>query len=153
MKRIIAALCLTGVFSAGIYAQSTGSLSGTITDPNGAAVAGARVEAKEVLTGVAWKTAATEAGLYVLPTLPVGTYSLTIEHQGFKRRVQTDIEVRVGLRQTIDVLLEIGEVQQTIEISAAPPLLETTMAERGQNVSPKLMNALPIYNGSLRNAE
>src|ERR1041384_6086514 len=111
MRGIIAVLLLAGLPSAALYAQSTGSISGTVTDPNGAAVAGARIEAKEAATGVAWKTIASEAGLYVLPTLPVGTYTLSVEHPGFKRRVQTDIEVRVGLRETIDMRLEIGDVQ------------------------------------------
>ena len=91
------------LIAAAAFAQSgTGSLSGTITDPNGAAVSGAAVEAKEEATGRLYKTKTTEAGVYVLPTLPVGMYSITAEQPGFKKSVQTDVEVRVALRATVD---------------------------------------------------
>lgn len=152
MNRLIAVVSV-GLAAAAAFAQSTGSISGTVTDPNGAAIAGARIEVKEASTGVSWKTTTTDAGLYVLPTLPVGVYTLNIERQGFKKYVQTGIEVRVGLRETLDIRLEIGQVQQTVEVQAEAPLLETAKAERGQNVSPQLMNTLPIFNGALRNAE
>src|SRR5260370_24843414 len=142
MRAIIAVGLLAGLSCVTIYSQSTGSISGTVTDLNGADIAGARIEAKETSTGVAWKTTTTDAGLYVLPTLPVGVYTLTVEHQGFRRRVQADLEVRVGLRENIDMALEIGEVQQTVEVTAEAPLLDTTKAERGQNVSPQLMTNL-----------
>src|ERR1051325_8405305 len=144
-------LCLAALLA---YSQtSTGSISGTITDPNGAAVPSAKIEATDTATGRTFPTQSTEAGLYVLPTLPVGKYNISVEHAGFKKYVQTDLEVRVALRQTLDMRLEIGEVQQTIEITADVPLLETTNPERGQNLSSQFISNLPLFNGSLRNAE
>src|SRR5204863_9066373 len=140
--------------SAGLYAQTTtGSISGTITDPNGASVPAAKVVATEVATGRSFTAVTTDAGLYVLPVLPVGKYSITVERTGFKKRVQTDVEVRVALRETLDMRLEIGEVQQTVEVSGEVTLLETTGPERGQNVSQQFLGNLPLFNGSLRNAE
>ena len=99
-----------------------------MTDPNGAVVAGAKVEAKEIATGRVYKTTTTDGGLYVLPTLPVGSYSITVEQPGFKKHVQTDIEVRVALRETINTQLELGDVQQSVQVKAEVPLLETTTA-------------------------
>jgi hypothetical protein len=153
MKLTFVVLLLAILTCAAVQAQSTGSIAGAITDPNGAAVSGARIEAKETLTGVTWKTVTTDAGLYVLPTLPVGKYVLSVEHTGFKRHVQSEVEVRVGLRETIDIILAIGDVQQMVEVTGEVPLLETQKAERGQNVSPQLVSTLPLFNGALRNAE
>src|SRR3989442_1167724 len=151
---LISILLLACFSAANLYAQAgTGSISGTVTDPNGALVAGAAVEAKENATGRVYKTKSTDAGLYVLPTLPVGIYSITIEQPGFKKSIQTDIEVRVALRETIDARLEVGEVQQSVQVKAEVPLLETTSPERGQNLSRQFLYNLPLFNGSLRSAE
>src|SRR5260370_27353405 len=148
------ALLSAALLAAAAYAQSgAGSLSGTITDPNGSAVSGAAVEAKETATGRLYKTRTTDAGVYVLPTLPVGVYTLTVEHPGFKKSVQSDIEVRVALRQTVDSRLEIGDVQQSVQVKAEVPLLDTVSPERGQNLSPRFLSNLPLFNGSLRRAE
>jgi hypothetical protein len=138
---------------ASVYAQSTGSVGGTITDPNGALIAGARIEAKETSTGVSWKTVTTDAGLYALPSLPVGIYAITVTQSGFKTYVQSNVEVRVGLRESINITLSIGDVQQTVEVVGDVPLLDTQKAERGQNLSPQFIGSLPLFSGSLRNAE
>ena len=143
-------LCLTAV----VYGQtSTGSISGTATDPNSAVVPGAKIVATHEETNRSFEAVTTDAGLYVFPSLPVGLYSLSAERAGFKKLVRTNIEVRVGLRINLDLQLEVGDVQQTVSVEAVAPLLETSKAERGQNVSPQLMNTLPLFNGSLRNAE
>ncbi len=150
----VSILLLACAIAIAAYAQSsTGSISGAVTDPNGAVVPGARVEAKENATGRSHLTNTTEAGLYVFPGLPVGMYTISAEQAGFKKAVRTDIEVRLALRETIDLRLEVGEVQQTVEVRAEVPLLETTTPERGQNLSPQLLATLPIYAGGLRSAE
>src|SRR5579883_139400 len=101
-------VCLAGL----LHAQTTtGSVSGTITDPNGASIPDAKITATETASGRSYTAETTAAGLYVLPALPVGKYTIAIEHVGFKKRVQNDVEVRVALREQLDVTLEIGEVQ------------------------------------------
>src|SRR5437016_3622331 len=111
-KRTLSFLLLLCLAAAIANAQtSTGSISGAITDPNGASVPAAKIEATETATGRTYRTQTTEAGLYVLPTLPVGKYNISVEHAGFKKRVQSDVEIRVALRETLDMRLEIGEVQ------------------------------------------
>ncbi|MEN6601197.1 MAG: carboxypeptidase regulatory-like domain-containing protein [Bryobacteraceae bacterium] len=147
----LALLCLTAT---AVYSQSTsGSMSGTVTDPNGAVVPGAKVVANHVPTNRDSETVTTAAGLYVFPTLPAGPYTLTVTQPGFKKNVQTNIEIRVALRNTMDVKLEIGDVAESVEVKAEVPLLETTTASRGQNMSPQLVQSLPIFSGGLRNAE
>jgi Carboxypeptidase regulatory-like domain len=142
-------LVLTLLFAAFATAQTaTGSLDGTVTDPNGAVVPGVTVTAKNDATGTELQTLSSDAGLFVFPALQVGHYSITAEKPGFKKTVRSDIEIRVAFRETLALRLEVGEVQQTIEVHAEAQLLETTNAERGQNVSQKLMESLPIFAGA-----
>ncbi len=148
---ILAVLCL---IAPAVYAQSTsGSMSGTVTDPNGAVIPGAKVVATHTPTNRDYDTVTTDAGIYVFPTLPAGPYTLTVTQPGFKKSVQTGIEVRVALRNTMDVKLDIGDVAESVEVKAEVPLLETTTATRGQNISPQLVASLPLFSGGLRNAE
>ncbi len=144
-------LCLAAM---AVLAQSTsGSMSGTVTDPNGAVVPGAKVVATHEPTNRDFETVTTDAGIYVFPTLPAGPYTVSVTQPGFKKSVQTNIEVRVALRNTVDVKLAIGDVAESVSVTAEVPLLETTTAMRGQNVSPQLVASLPIFTGGLRSAE
>src|SRR3954454_13647775 len=144
-------VCLAA--SVALAQTTTGALTGTITDANGAIVPAASIQATEVATGRVFRTESTDAGIYLLPTLPVGNYSLSVEKQGFRTNVLTGIEIRVALTQTLDVRLDVGDVQQKIEVQAQVELLETTTAQRGQNLNPQLLLNLPLYNGGLRSAE
>jgi hypothetical protein len=145
----VAAFALTAGLAAAQVA--TGSLAGTVTDPNGASVPGAKVVATNSATGVKLETITTEAGLYVLPTLPVSTYTVTVEKAGFKKVSRQNIEIRVAQRIDMNIRLEVGDVQQTVEVSAEAPLLETSTSEKGQTFSPKFMNNLPLFTGAIRN--
>ncbi len=130
---------------------NTGSLSGTILDANGAVVPGAKVVARNTGAGQDYESVSSDAGLYVFASLPVGAYTLTAEKAGFKKVNRSNLEIRVGQRQLADVTLEIGEVQQVVEVTAQAPLLEATTSERGQNFSAKFMDTLPLFTGGIRN--
>ncbi|MDZ4797350.1 MAG: TonB-dependent receptor [Bryobacteraceae bacterium] len=130
---------------------STGSLGGQVSDPNGAAVPGAKLVAKNDATGQEYKTESSDAGIYVFPTLSTGIYTITLEKPGFKKVSRGDIEIRIAQRLAMDTRLEVGDVQQTISVSAATPLLETTTVERGQSLSTRFMENLPLFSGGIRN--
>lgn len=137
-----------------VFAQSsTGSMSGRILDPAGATIPGARINATHEPTGRVLETVGTETGDYVFPNLPVGPYTVTVEATGFKKLQRTNIEVRVAQRQVLDLQMEVGDMQQTVEVTAEAPLLETNSPERGQNFSNRFMNTLPLFTGGIRNAE
>src|SRR3984893_4324572 len=90
-----------GVFllTSAAFGQSSiggATLNGTVNDPSGAAIAGAKVTATNSSTGLTRTTATTEAGLYDFPNLPVGTYDLTIEKQGFSSAKRTGVQLAVG---------------------------------------------------------
>lgn len=132
---------------------STGSMAGTITDPGGAAIPNAKVSAKNLETGVTTQTVTSAAGLYVFGSLPVGNYEVDVQQTGFKKLVRTGLEVRVAQRVGLDMSLEVGDVQQSVEVTAEAPLLEAQDATRGQNFSNKFMNTLPLFTGGIRNPE
>jgi hypothetical protein len=146
----LAIVVLTAVSARGQVA--TGSLSGVVTDPNGALVPGAVVAATNDATGLRNETTTTEAGLYVMASLPVGIYTVTVEKVGFSKLSRGNIEIRIAQRLDLDLTLELGDVQQTVTVSAEAPLLETTSPQRGQNFSNKFMNTLPLFSGGIRNA-
>ncbi|MCE5307728.1 MAG: carboxypeptidase regulatory-like domain-containing protein [Acidobacteriales bacterium] len=147
----LAFLCLVATE---VHSQTTsGSMSGTVTDPHGAVIPGAKVIATHEPTKRDYGTITTPAGLYVFPTLPAGPYTLTVTQHGFNTNVQTNIEIRVALRNTMDVKLDIGDVAERVEVKAEVPLLETTTAMRGQNLSPQFVASLPIFAGGLRNVD
>jgi hypothetical protein len=131
-------------------AQVGGSIDGTITDPNGAVVPGANVTATQTATGYTITVQTTQAGVYNFPLLPTGPYSLTVKQSGFKTFVRAGIEVRVGLTETINMQLELGTVQQEVEVKGVAPLLETANATRGTGLSPQTMDTLPLFNNGLR---
>ena len=132
--------------------QNTGSLSGTVADQTAGAVPVATVTATHLDTGLKTTTVTTSAGVYVFASLPVGMYEVSVEKAGFKKLNRKNIEVRVAQRQALDLLMEVGNVSESVEITAQGPLLDTVTSERGQNFSNKLMNSLPLFTGGIRNA-
>ncbi|MBS1827338.1 MAG: TonB-dependent receptor [Acidobacteria bacterium] len=147
--KLVGALLFTALTS---WSQvSTGSLGGQIMDANGAVVPGANVAVKNAATGTELKTVTSDFGLYVFPTLQTGTYVMTVEKPGFKKVNRSNIEIRIAQRLDLNITLEVGDVQQTVDVTAEAPLLETSSVERGQNISTKMMDNLPLFSGGIRN--
>src|SRR5437879_750783 len=88
---------------------NTAVIRGTVTDPTGAAVAGAKVSAMNTATGVEYAAPTNETGLYSISEAPAGAYSVTVEHPGFKRSVRQGIVLTTGQTLPLDLKLEIGE--------------------------------------------
>jgi hypothetical protein len=120
----------------------TGAVTGTVTDPTGAAVAGAHVDLKSLSTDVELTTNTNEAGLYQFPLLKPGNYSLTIEQQGFKKLSQS-VLVLLGQTTAVDVKLELGAATSTIEVTAAVPVLQTEDANITSNFGTQAIQDVP----------
>ncbi|HEX5082258.1 MAG TPA: carboxypeptidase regulatory-like domain-containing protein [Blastocatellia bacterium] len=120
---LFAALLLAIVysgFSSGALAQTiTGRISGTVTDVSGAAVPGATVKITNEATQLTRSVTADSDGFYVATNLPVGNYSVTIEHQGFKKAAKTGYNLVADGRLTVDFALEAGSVTESVEIVAS----------------------------------
>jgi hypothetical protein len=128
-----------------VYAQSDrGTITGTITDPTGAMVPNAAVEAKNMETGVIYTAATSETGNYTLGQLPVGVYQISVTATGFKQYVRSGITVSTAQVYRIDAKLEVGTIQEVVTVSSEAPILKTENAEVSQVVPSSRMDDLPI---------
>src|ERR1022692_3133930 len=128
-----------------------GVITGTVTDPGGAVVPGAQITATQGSTNASYKVKTSTTGDYTVPGLPVGTYQLKVEVPGFKSHVTDRIMVGPGEEIRVDVKLDIGTSQQTVEVSAAAQVVQTENARVATTVSSALVDALPlIVNGNSR---
>ncbi|HUJ72998.1 MAG TPA: carboxypeptidase regulatory-like domain-containing protein, partial [Verrucomicrobiae bacterium] len=120
------------------------SLNGTITDPSGAAVPNAKVTVTNTATGLTRITLTSDVGLYNFADLPVGTYDLSTDATGFKTARRTAIPLQVGAVATVNVRLDIGNVQETVSVEAEAPVVETTRTSAAANVTEKAVANLPV---------
>ena len=108
--------------------QVTASIEGRVQDTSGALIPGATVTVKNLETGVARTVPADDNGYYRALLLPVGQYEVAGEKIGFKKQVQAGINLVVGQDATVNLTLEVGEVQQAVTITAETPIVNTTTA-------------------------
>ena len=133
-----------------LFSQEAGStILGRVTDPTGAAIAGATVDATNTATGVHSAAQTNDIGDFRLPFLIPGSYSLTVEAPGFKQSVRSEIQARVADRITIDVALEIGQASESVHVTAETPLLDTSTTSMGQVLSSKAVLDLPLLTGNV----
>jgi hypothetical protein len=128
----------------GQNAISGGSISGQVTDTSGAAVPGATVTAVSAATGTSFTTRANGTGFYSFPSLPVGTYKVTIHKTGFKTLVIDNVLVQVGQNSAANGTLQVGEVSESVTVSAQAPLLRTTESTVSTLVNQNLIQNLPL---------
>ncbi len=121
-----------------------GSIQGTITDSTGAAVAGAQVKVFSTATGLSRTVIANDRGEYAASELPLGTYSVTVEKQGFRTTTLTQIPVSVGSPTRADVKLDAGAVQEVVEVNADVPLVETSSNTTGGTIEANEASELPV---------
>lgn len=134
------------------YGQSqTGSISGTVSDSNGGTIPGAAIRAQQTSTGITIDILSSDAGLYVFPNLPTGIWSVTTEKPGFKKSILDGIQVFIAQRQALDIQLQIGEVTQSVEVASKQTLLDTETSEKGQTLTPRMYQTLPLWSGGLQN--
>ena len=124
--------------------EVTASITGSITDPSGAAIAGAKVTAKDDLRGTVYPTKTNAAGVYNLPRLPISTYSLTVEAQGFQKSIRPGIVLQLDQRARVDVALKLGSTTQTVEVTGAAPILQTDTMQLGTVITSKINEDLPL---------
>jgi hypothetical protein len=110
-------LCLC-VLSFPIFAQQEATISGTVTDPTGAAIAGAQVNVTNAATGVSRTVVTNPAGAYQVPQLAIGTYSVTIKAPGFKTYTKTGVVLNVSAAVRVDAALQLGQATESVTVSA-----------------------------------
>ena len=125
-----------------------GAITGRVTDTSSAVLPGVTVTATHVATNVATATTTNSDGVYNLLYLAPGTYTVTIELQGFKKEVREGIELRIGDRLTIDSRLDIGQLEESITVTASAMLLERSNASAGQVIDEKRISLMPLSDGN-----
>jgi len=127
---------------AACYGQS--ELFGRVEDPSGLAVAGAKVQVAGQATMARYASVTDTRGEYHLLGLPAGQYVLTVEAPGFHTHRQTGIVLRLGGRTSIDVTLAVGAASESVDVSAAAPLLQTATGEVSGNIGERTIATLPL---------
>jgi hypothetical protein len=156
MKKCLLSLLLLAAFMLlahcpFVHAQAVGAITGTVTDPSGAIIPGAKVTATRVETGVSQSTLSSGAGTYTIPSLVVGTYNVVAEAGGFKSGKATGITLDVAQQRDVDFKLGLAGVTSTVEVNAAPPLLNTTSGSMAGLVSEEQVQTLPLNGRSIGN--
>ena len=126
--------------------QTTGSIVGTVKDESGAVVPAATVKATNVETGFSRSAPTNGYGEYRIDYLPVGGYTVALEAAGFRRFVQTNIALNVDQTQTVDITLSVGASTETVTVTTAPPLVNTSDAVLGRTVEGSEILGLPLVN-------
>src|SRR5690348_11905504 len=134
------------MFSVAAHAQtSRGTVAGTIMDPSGAMVRGARVGLTGIDTGVKFSTQSNESGVYRFDAVDLGTYDLDVIHQGFRSSHSAGIKVDANRTTTFDPRLEVGAAETKIEVSAqSSEMLVKDSPLRGGNFQPREVRDLPL---------
>ncbi len=145
MRFAVRMSCLLVVVVGALYAQGDrGTITGTVTDPSGAVIAGARVTAENAETHNLLETVTTATGNFTLPQVPVGTWNVSVEVPGFKRFNSLKNTVEVAQTIRVDVKLEVGAASETISVQAESVALRTESADVTTTVGNELFVELPI---------
>src|SRR5437016_12400431 len=120
------------------------SIIGNITDKTGAAMTGVEVTVTNESTNTSVRVSSDSSGAYTVINLIPGSYSASASRNGFRPVVFRNFVLQVGQSARLDITMEVGNVEQTVEVSAATPLLQTESASVGQVIEKAAVNALPL---------
>ncbi len=130
----------------GVHAQSStaGNITGTVRDPQGAAVPKVEVTVTDEKTGISRTATANEDGFYNIPSLPPGVYSVTASPTGFKKSVTTGVELHVSENKVVNLDLQVGQVTETVTVTSESAPVELRSGEVSSLVSEKQVTELPL---------
>src|SRR5437016_1722124 len=120
------------------------TLLGTVQDIGGGVISGAKVTITETNTGISRSGQTNESGNYTFPDIPPGVYQVTAEQSGFKKESRRDIIVVVNSTARVDLNLSPGSVSETIEVTSAPPLLQTDRVDTTRSFEADIIEELPL---------
>jgi hypothetical protein len=126
------------------WAQSTSLMDGTVTDPQGSAVVGAEVVVINADNAATYKTTSDERGHWALPSMPAGPYRITVTVKGFRTMIIDNVKVDAGVPSTVNVKLEIGQVSETVSVSAGAEMVQTSTATVSSTIQQSQVLDLPF---------
>jgi hypothetical protein len=149
MKKFSLFVAFALAISLATFAQEyRGTISGAVTDPTGAVIAGAKVTVTEINTGTKVDTVSENSGQYNAPFLAPGEYSIAVKMAGFKEFVRKGVNVGAGEHPVIDIRLDVGDASQSVEVTADAGILNTENASAGQAITTKEVEDLPLNGGT-----
>ncbi|HKP13144.1 MAG TPA: TonB-dependent receptor [Blastocatellia bacterium] len=145
-KTILLTLLMAWLACAGsAFAQTDrGNITGTVTDPQGAVVSGAKITATNLDTNEVRETTSTDEGNFTLTELKAGPWKVTVEAQGFKTTAIEKVQVAVQVTRTVDVKLEAGAIGESVSITSEPPVIQADTQVRQTNVTERQVKELPL---------
>jgi hypothetical protein len=142
--RILFGALILLLMSGPVWAQATGELAGRVTDESGAVLPGVTVTATQTDTGFARTVVTDGEGAWVMPNMPTGPYRLEAALQGFRTYVQTGIVLQVGATPTLNAVLAVGNLEETVSVEAATPLVDVRSAGISDVVENERIVELPL---------
>ena len=145
MKKIALILTLLAAVGAIAFAQlNVTSVQGVVSDPTGAAVPGATVLVLNSGNGEKYTVTTDDKGEYAVPSLPAGTYKVTVSKTGFKTETAAKVELLVGVPANLNIKLEVGSATETVEVTAGADIVQATTADVSSTLSGKQLTDLPF---------
>lgn len=151
VRNVFSRLLVAGFIILGMLAGSPafaqvdmGSLQGTVLDSSGAVIPNAKVSLTSQATNLTVTTKSNASGVYIFTPIRIGQYTVTAEAPGFAKTVQSNLTVNVQQQLVVNLTLKPGAVTQTVEVTGAPPALQTQDASVGQVVNSRSVNNLPL---------
>ncbi len=142
--------CLV-LWLAGPASMSAAQLRGTVQDPSGAVLPAAAVEVVNDSTGEAARSTTDEFGRYLFNNLRAASYTLRVEASGFASIERSNVVLRVGQQADLDLVLEVGEVTTTVEVTGQAPLLNSVSSALGQEVTNRYVTEVPLFDRNVTN--
>ncbi len=137
-------LLLSGIAALAQSQATTGTIQGTIVDPNGAVVSGASVNVKNVDTGSERTVTTNSDGFFTAPLLPLGKYRVTTDASGFSKSILENVDVNVGQTLALKIDMKIGSATETVDVSAEPDSIDTARTELSTQINERSVENLPI---------
>lgn len=148
LKNLVFGVCLIGALASQLNAQILyGSIVGNISDSSNAPIAGARVTVHNNDTGLSRETVTNESGGYSFPDLASGTYEVSFTKEGFTKVTRTDVPVTINNTSRVDLALQVGAVNESVQVSAQAAALQTDRSEVRAEISTKSLDSLPVPPG------
>src|SRR5712691_11646698 len=145
VNRIAGFLALIALGTGLIFAQgSTGAITGTVKDVSGAVLQGAAITVKHLETGLTRAAEADTSGNFSILSLPVGAYEITAEKMGFRREVRRGIDLVVAQEAVVNLILQVGSIDQQVTVTDAAPLVNTTLSSTSGLVTEQQVKDMPL---------
>ena len=141
---LLSLVAVIGTLQCAWAQEVTASITGTVTDPSGAAVAGANVTATSQERGVTFTAVTNDSGLYRVSQLPVGTYALKVEKSGFALASHPPFVLTLNQVARIDITMKVGQASETVEVSGAAPVMETETTQVDTIMNAATNDSLPL---------